>query len=139
VARALIDSASQINATSLPCVKRLGLRWSSWTAPISGLTGVPVVTVQGRVNCHVVPRFASEPVLSFESWVLPSITGDLPRCSLESSVPSKFSHLALADPAFHIPAPVDLLLGADLFSSILDGRQVNIDKSLPAAFSSCFG
>jgi len=47
--------------------------------------------------------------------------------------------LALADPDFHIAAPVDLLLGADLFSSIVDGRQVVVDKSLPAAFSSCFG
>lgn len=45
----------------------------------------------------------------------------------------------MADPDFHIAASVDLLLGADLFSSILDGRQVIIDKSLPAAFSSCFG
>ncbi|XP_022162657.1 uncharacterized protein LOC111028347 [Myzus persicae] len=108
VARALIDSASQINAISLPCAKRLGLRWSTWSAPISGLAGVPVVTVQGRVDCHVVPRYASDPVLAFESWVLPSITGDLPRHSLESSVRDKFSHLALADPDFHIAAPVDL-------------------------------
>jgi hypothetical protein len=28
--------------------------------------------------------------------------------------------LALADPNFDIAAPVDLLLGADLFSSIID-------------------
>ncbi|XP_016661601.2 uncharacterized protein LOC107884315 [Acyrthosiphon pisum] len=139
VARALIDSASQINAISLSCAKRLGLRWSSWSAPISGLAGVPVVTVQGRVDCHVVPRYASDPVLAFESWVLPSITGDLPRHSLEPSVRDKFSHLALADPDFHIAAPVDLLLGADLFPSIIDGRQVVVNKSLPAAFSSCFG
>ncbi|XP_050064202.1 uncharacterized protein LOC126553053 [Aphis gossypii] len=139
VARALIDSASHINAISLPCAKRLGFRWSNWTAPISGLAGVPVPTVQGRVQCHVVPRFASDPALSFESWVLPSITSDLPRRSLEPSIRDKFSHLALADPDFNIAAPVDILLGADLFSSIMDGRQVMVDKSLPAAFSSCFG
>jgi len=133
VARALIDSASQINAISVPCTKRLGLRWSNWSAPISGLAGVPIVTVQGRVDCHVVPRYASE------SWVLPSITGDLPLQSLEPSVRDKFSHLALADPEFHIAASVDLLLGADLFSSIIDGCQVVVDKLLLAAFSSCFG
>ncbi|KAE9522324.1 hypothetical protein AGLY_017270 [Aphis glycines] len=44
-----------------------------------------------------------------------------------------YSHLALADPDFHIAALVDLLLGlgSDLFSSITNGRQVVIDKSLP--------
>ncbi|CAI6370055.1 unnamed protein product [Macrosiphum euphorbiae] len=132
-----MDSSSQINTISLqPCAKRLGLRWSTWSAPTSGLAGVPVVTVQGRVDCHVVPRYASDPVLAFESWG--SITGDLPRHSLEPSVRDEFSHSALAeDPDFHIA--VDLLLGADLFSSIVDGRQVVVNKSLSAAFSSCFG
>jgi len=70
---------------------------STWSAPVSGLAGVPVITIQGRVDCHVVPRYSSDPVLAFESWVLPSITGDLPRQSLEPSVRDKFSHLALAD------------------------------------------
>jgi len=66
------------------------------------------------------------------------ITGHTLQRSLEPFVKDKFSHLALADPDFYIAAPVDLLLGAYLFSSIIDGRQVVVDKSLAAAFSSCF-
>lgn len=59
--------------------------------------------------------------------------------SLNSSFKDKYSHLGLTDPNFHITAPIDLLLGADLFPSIMDGRQIVVDKSLSAAFSSCFG
>jgi len=138
-ARALVDSASQISAITVACAKRLGLRWSRWTAPITGLSGVPVVEVQGRVECRIVPRFASEPVLLVQAWVLSSITGDLPRCPLEPSVKDKYSNLALADPNFHITSPIELLLGADLFPSVMSGRQVVIDQALPTAFSSCFG
>lgn len=87
----------------------------------------------------MVPRYSSDPGLTFKAWVLPSITSDLPRSSLESSVKDKYSNLALADPEFHISAPIDLLLGADLFATIMDGRQIIVDKSLPAAYSSCFG
>lgn len=97
------------------------------------------MSAQGRIDCLVVLRFASTPALSFEAWVLPSITSDLPRCSLEPLIRDKFSNLALTDPDFHVAASIDMLLGADLFSSILDGRQVFVDKSLSAAFSSCFG
>lgn len=103
------------------------------------MAGVPVVNVQGRIGCRIVPRYAPDPEISFDAWVLPSITNDLPRMSLDSSFKDKYSHLALADPNFHITAPIDLLLGADLFPSIMDGRQIVVDKSLPAAFSSCFG
>ncbi|KAF0709228.1 Integrase catalytic domain-containing protein, partial [Aphis craccivora] len=36
-------------------------------------------------------------------------------------------------------APVDLLLGGDVYATIMDGRKVVVDEGLPAAFSSIFG
>jgi hypothetical protein len=73
------------------------------------------------------------------SMVLPSITGDLPRSSFDPSVKNKYSNLALADPNFDVTAPIDLLLGADIFPSVMSGRQVVVYKSLLTAFGSCFG
>jgi len=107
--------------------------------PVSGLSGTPVISVKGVVECHVRPRFASEPELAIQAWVLPSITSDMPRTSLPTDIKDRFSSLALADPQFHETQPVDMLLGADVFSAILDGRKVKIDESLPTAFSSIFG
>lgn len=137
--RALIDCASQISAVTSACADRLGLKRSRWTAPISGLSGVPVVNVQGRVECNVQPRFASEPVLSINAWVLPAITSDLPRTTLHSSIKERYSNLALADPSFDITSPIDVLLGGDIYASIMDGRKFSVDKALPTAFSSVFG
>lgn len=137
--RALVDSASQITAITTACVNCLGYRYTRWIAPLTGLSGVPVLNVKGQVDCQIQPRFSEEPILSCNAWVLQSITNDLPRQSLPSDVKDKFSHLALADPTFHITAPIDLLLGADLFASILDGRQVSLDDAFPTAFSSIFG
>jgi len=45
----------------------------------------------------------------------------------------------LADPSFHITAPVDLLLGGDVYAAVMDGRKITVDKNLPVAFSSIFG
>ncbi|XP_015378415.1 PREDICTED: uncharacterized protein LOC107172635 [Diuraphis noxia] len=137
--RALVDSASKISAMTVACSTRLGFRPRPWTMPVSGISGTPIVSVQGVVECHVRPRFASEPELTVRTWVLPSITSDMPRTSLPTDIKDRFSSLALADPQFDVTQPVDMLLGADVFSAILDGRKVKIDESLPTAFSSIFG
>ncbi|KAE9522064.1 hypothetical protein AGLY_017537 [Aphis glycines] len=137
--RALIDCASQISAITATCADRLGLKRSRWTAPISGLSGVAVMNVQGRVECTVHPRFASEPALSIHAWVLPTITSALPTKTLSADIKDKYSNLALADPSFHVSSPIDLLLGSDVYASIMDGRKISVDSALPSAFSSIFG
>lgn len=138
--RALVDCASQISAITDVCVDRLGLKRSRWTALISGLSGrVSVANVLGRVDCIVQPRFASEPALSVHAWVLPTITGSLPKQSLPIGVKERYSNLALADPHFNITSPIDLLLGGDIFASIMDGRKISLEADLPSEFSSIFG
>ncbi|XP_022163934.1 uncharacterized protein LOC111029283 [Myzus persicae] len=137
--RALVDCASQISAITAACADRLGLKRSRWTAPISGLSGVAVNNVQGRVECTVHPRFASEPALAVHAWVLPTITNELPTKTLAADIKDRYSNLALADPSFYVSSPIDLLLGSDVFSSIMDGRKISVDDALPSAFSSVFG
>jgi len=123
--RAVIDSVSQISAVTAACVKRLGLKISRWTAPISGLSGTTVAEVQGHVECTVQPRFASDLILSVQAWVLPTITTDLPQKSLAINIKNRFFNLALADLSFHLTSPIDLLLGGDVYGSIMDGRKVS--------------
>lgn len=137
--RALINSASQISAITVTCTDRLGLKYARWTSPVTGLGGMPIVNVQGRVELSIQPRFAIEPVLAIHAWVLPSITADMPRSALPPNVKGRYTNLALADPSFDVPSPVDLLLGGDIFPLILDGRKVVVYDCLPAAFSSVFG
>lgn len=106
---------------------------------MTGLSGVTIMDVQGRVDCVIQPRYSNEPVLSVQAWVLPAIIKDLPRNILPAGIKERFSNLALADPSFHITAPVDLLLGGDVYAAVMDGRKITVDKNLPVAFSSIFG
>jgi len=137
--RALIDCTSQISAVTLSCADRLGLKRTSWTATVTGLAGHPVTNVMGRVDCIVQPRFASEPSLSLQAWALPTITGDMPHQTLHSNIKDRFSNLTLADPSFNVASGVDMLLGADVYATIMNGRKIVIDANLPSAFNSIFG
>lgn len=88
-------------------------------------------------------------VLPVQPWVLPTITTDLPQNSLAVDIiKNRYSNLALADPSFHLTSPIDMLLGGDVYGSIMDGRtglgcrrvdrQYITDYPIPTAFSSMF-
>lgn len=120
-------------------MNRLGLQRTHWTAPITGLVGVLVVDGEGLVNCHIQPRHAEDPVFQFKAWVFPTITANLPRRSLPAGIASKYDQLALADPSFAKSAPIDLLLGADIVSSSLNGKRITVGDTYPVALESVFG
>lgn len=95
--------------------------------------------MKGQVDFEVRPQFATEPVLSVNVWVFLAITSDLPRKLLPKNIKERFSNFTLADPYLNVSSPVDLLLGADLYPSIVDGRKVTIVSDLPTVFHTIFG
>lgn len=137
--RALVDSASQISAITADCSSQLGLKVTRWTAPVSGLSGASVPNVKGLVTCDIQPRFSNEQFINFTAWVFPTITINMPSQLISNQVADKYKNLALADPSFTIPSKVDLLLGADIFARILNGKRVSVGDSYPVAFGSIFG
>ncbi|XP_050548131.1 uncharacterized protein LOC126909744, partial [Daktulosphaira vitifoliae] len=137
--RILIDSVSQISAMTAACAKRLGLHVAKWTAPVNGLAGVSVPQVQGILKCDVTPRHSDDPSIPVQALILPSITCDIPRCPIPVDIKKRVEHLALADPTFDVSSSIDVLLGADVYPLVLDGKQVSLGSFLPAAFSSIFG
>jgi len=63
----------------------------------------------------------------------------MPSQSISNQVADKYKHLALADPSFAVSGKIDLLLGADIFARILNGKRVSVGDSYPVAFGSIFG
>jgi len=137
--RILVDSGSQLCAITESCVHCLGLPIKKWTLTVSGLSTVNVPKIQGLTSCVIHPRFDENLKIEVNAWVLPKITVNLPSCPLPASVKRRFSHIALADPAFDVPASIDLLLGADLYHHIFDGKQYSDGDDGLTAYSSIFG
>jgi len=137
--RALLDSGSQISVITKKCSDRLGLRRSRWTASLTGFSGQCVPKVLGIVELNVRPRCDSVPVILVKAWVLPTITADMPNQQLTVGIREGCSHLKLADPYFDTPAPIELLLGTDVFPQVWIGEQYSLGRGLPSAFSSVFG
>ena len=137
-ARALLDSASSTSFASERLVQRLRLPRSRQLAQIAGIGGNSMN--QTVVHFAVAPVWYSHKALQVEAFVLPKVTGELPVYPVPFH--QEWGHLSgirLADPDFGCPGNVDVLLGADVFSSvILHGRRCGPPNS-PTAFETCFG
>lgn len=79
------------------------------------------------------------PTISMKAWVMPRITGDMPTGQLSSKVRTQSAHLVLEDLNFDVPAPIELLLRADVFPEVWCDQTALLGKGLPAAFLSIFG
>lgn len=110
-------------------------------AQVSGVGGVSQQsTTQSIVNVSVSSIWGPSQVFELEAFVLPKITCDLPLRPV--SLDANWHHLSgvkLADPDFGTPGCIDLLIGADLFSSVvLNGRRQG-PRGTPSAFETAFG
>ncbi|XP_025192697.1 uncharacterized protein LOC112592764, partial [Melanaphis sacchari] len=137
--RALIDSASQISAITSDCSNRLGLCPSRWTVPVTRLASQKVPDVQGFVQLVVQPRNSSTPSIQVKTSVLSSITSNMPARELPSQVRARCGDLFLADPMFDQPAPVELLIGVDIFPQIWNDKSESLGLGYPSVYSSIFG
>nr|CAD7448958.1 unnamed protein product [Timema bartmani] len=131
--RVLIDCASQSSFITEDCAHRLCLPRRNLKIPIRGISQSTVQTNKGVVICEVRPCGVYGPQLITEAIILSKITSGMPSTMLSKDMVQEFAHLQLADPHFHVPGPIDILLGADVYPEIFDagmGSKMNIAKEV---------
>ncbi|XP_046399930.1 uncharacterized protein LOC124166443 [Ischnura elegans] len=137
--RVLIDPGSQLSIISSSAVRRLSLPISAYEGELFGLAHVPLQQPNGQVLCSLSPRHTSSPVLTTRSVVVSEVLNELPTTPIPLYLFKKFAHLRLADPEFDRPAPVEMLLGMDLFPRILLGGRKSLSYANVIAMNSVFG
>lgn len=64
----------------------------------------------------------------------------MPTIPLPMSVRQQYQHLTLADPQFDIPAPVDMLIGSDVFPYVVCSKgEIIHTKGFPSALETLLG
>ncbi|XP_075157958.1 uncharacterized protein LOC142231226 [Haematobia irritans] len=117
--RALIDPCSDESFISERIQKLLKLPTIPVTAEIAGLGGSVVSKSRKMANFNVSSGFDDKVVLRVEALVVPQITGNVPTHQMHVNVPLDLPQLPFADPEFYRSKQVDILLGGDLYPSIL--------------------
>ena len=139
LARALIDPGSSASYVHERLAQHLRLPRKNKNVIVEGVAGRSTRT-RGSVWFQVSGVEDDSEKVGVEAYVLKKITKDLPLEPIPTAL--KWDHLSdlkLADPDFRTPARIDLLLGAEVFTSILrDGRRTG-PRGTPSALNTCFG
>ncbi|XP_017302793.2 uncharacterized protein LOC103517048 [Diaphorina citri] len=73
-----------------------------------------------------------------EVVILPKISSNIPSTPVSVTIIQRLSHVQLADPLFHQPSPVDMLLGAQYYAALIDHHQPIVPGE-PSLIPTIFG
>ncbi|XP_065095156.1 uncharacterized protein LOC135717134 [Ochlerotatus camptorhynchus] len=127
--RAFLDCGSQAHLTSRSLVKSLNLPRFSTNVEVVGANGQrstlsEMVRIEIR-SCN--SNYAAQ----LECLVADKVTGPMPSVPFDIRKWNIPPNLPLADPEFHIPGEIDLLIGIQLFFKLLLPGQVKMADELP--------
>ncbi|XP_035901824.1 uncharacterized protein LOC118507447 [Anopheles stephensi] len=135
-ARALLDSGSMCNFISETMAQRLLTPFSKVDVAISGI-GQQMQHVKGSITA-VVQSKGADFSTTMEFLVLKTPSADLPTTPI--NVESWFlPNIKLADPTFHVPGKVDLVIGGDTFWELHTGRKRSLGEGKPWLLETPFG
>lgn len=133
VVRALVDQGSQGSFITESMAQYLGLKKTLTKHRVTGVGGNKTVISNSSVVVDICSRVNSNYSVRVNAYVLKSITSLLPVVTATRVEWVKLSDDVLADPEYHTPSKIDILLGADIFSQIIrDGIKRSTSGSLVA-------
>lgn len=127
--RALLDCASQPSFITESLCQKLRLKRTKFNIPISGI-GQSTVNVRYGVTLSFTSRFGNHQ-FSLDCLILPKLTVSLPSHHIDVTRWRIPRNLPLADPNFNISQGIDMIIGAELFFSLLQQQQIALDSGYP--------
>ncbi|XP_028159736.1 uncharacterized protein LOC114352350, partial [Ostrinia furnacalis] len=117
--RALIDQGSQGSFISEAAAQLLNLDRTPVIGKISGISNSSVVTTKSMVKLTIHSTKCETSTFEVNAYVLKKLTSLLPSREFPQDTWPSHMQLDLADPNFHKPGSIDVLLGADVHAHIL--------------------
>ena len=138
-ARALIDPCAEGSFITEKVVQALSLRKVPLLTTISGVGAE--VTATSSFSATLTLKSKTDPAfrLAFSAAVLSRLTQLLPRRAVSGGSWHHLRGLQLADPDFEKPAPIDCILGGDLFPALLLDGVCNGPSNTPVAQNTRLG
>ena len=140
-ARALIDPGAGISLVSSKIARSLNLPLTPTNMQFSGVQGTPCKSSSHLANMTLSPLQDRTTQVKVKAAVVKTVTNDLPAQEIApvDQLPH-LSGLGHADPSFHTPGRIDILLGADVYPRLML-KQPMATGSIhdPAAQQAIFG
>ncbi|XP_059053907.1 uncharacterized protein LOC131848156 [Achroia grisella] len=120
VIRALLDQGSQASFITEATAQYLGVKKIPVQGTISGLEGNKNVTAKYMVQLKIRSRIKPEIIIMVQAYVLKTITTFLPNKKVVELDWLDLNEIQLADPQYHTPNKIHILLGAEIYGQIIE-------------------
>ncbi|XP_011859306.1 PREDICTED: uncharacterized protein LOC105556806 [Vollenhovia emeryi] len=137
-ARLLIDTGSELTFVTENLIRQLNIPRHYSGIVIQGIAGKECTRTRGVVSLTLRSKHSSA-TATVRAHVLRTVTSILPSFEAEPEEWPHLRNLALADPDFLIPRPVDILIGADAYGQIIKPNIIRHSPLMPIAQLSIFG
>ncbi|XP_054276497.1 uncharacterized protein LOC128995504 [Macrosteles quadrilineatus] len=138
VFRCLLDSGSQLNFMTERAAQLLNVSRHRSTHTIVGISASQSST-KGHALLEL-STLGSEVIASNQPFhILDRISAPLPRTQLSFEVYELVKPFVLADPTFHIPQNIDILIGGALFPELLTHQSYPLGSNLPFVIGTRLG
>ncbi|KAL7286994.1 hypothetical protein TKK_0018792 [Trichogramma kaykai] len=139
VIRALIDPAVEGSFITEKVAQALSLSRTATPLAVNGFGGQTAVMAKSSVLLSL--QSCTSPKLSIHvlAAVLTKVTSVLPKQLINGSQWSHLQGLELADPEYETPAPIDCLIGAEMWPDIIRAGLRRGPSGSPAAYKTVFG
>ena len=125
-ARALVDTGSMLNMVTEAFAAKLKYTLSPSEAKINTVGDQDAQISKGTVNFNI--RANDNNQIAVQATVLTAVTGKLPTARLDISKLAEIEGKRLADPKFHIPGDIDMILGVEMFHTIMLDDRVKVGR-----------
>ncbi|UYV65600.1 hypothetical protein LAZ67_3004808, partial [Cordylochernes scorpioides] len=138
ICRALLDSGSQVSLITKEICEKLGLKGETSGRSLRGIGNNPVRGSSTSVDLTFKSIYRSEKYQT-NALVMEVLTTEIPNFKLAEPTWIMQRDFELADPLFHISAPIDIILGADVYACLMQGEKKMLGRNQPIAMNSKLG
>lgn len=126
--RALLDSGSDSNIVTEKLAAKLNLQLQPVDLPISGLNDIQT-RVKYIVSTNIISRVNQFSTSILDFLVVPKVTSNLPVTDVDHRSWPLPPGLQLADPSFHVPGEIDLIIGNEIFFDLIKQGRLKLDNA----------
>ncbi|KAL0902136.1 hypothetical protein ABMA27_000080 [Loxostege sticticalis] len=137
-ARVLLDNGSTANFVTKALCGKLGLSQRSASATVTGINNNTSYSTQS-CSLTIMSIHDDSFKLTLDCHILPQITKSLPSSFINIDHINLPLGIHLADPSFNIPSAIDILVGADVFWSVLRHNSIDLGKNQPKLYETKLG
>jgi hypothetical protein len=119
--RGMFDSGSQSTFITEKAFRGIKPKRHNCDIRVTGLGAQKSQRVNGFAKLVIK---CGEELIEVDALIMPTLTQILPNAEIDTRLFNFMDELHLADPAFAIPAPIDILLGADVYYQLMSPGNV---------------